>query len=54
MFKVVPKPEVQLNLDDALLPDNLGTQLGKTWETERLFQIMDRHFNLGQSTSVTP
>lgn len=38
---------------DVLFLDDLGTQQGKPWETERLFQILDRRLNWGLPTFVT-
>ncbi len=38
---------------DVLFLDDLGTQQGKPWETERLFQILDRRLNSDLPTFVT-
>lgn len=38
---------------DVLFLDDLGTQQGKPWETERLFQILDRRLNSELPTFVT-
>lgn len=38
---------------DVLFLDDLGTQQGKPWETERLFQILDRRLNSDLATFVT-
>lgn len=38
---------------DVLFLDDLGTQQGKPWETERLFQILDRRLNAELPTFVT-
>jgi DNA replication protein DnaC len=38
---------------DVLFLDDLGAQQGKPWETERLFQILDRRLNSGLPTFVT-
>lgn len=38
---------------DVLFLDDLGTQQGKPWETERLFQIIDRRLNSELPTFVT-
>ena len=38
---------------DVLFLDDLGTQQGKAWETERLFQILDRRLNSELPTFVT-
>jgi DNA replication protein DnaC len=38
---------------DVLFLDDLGTQQGKPWETERLFQILDRRLNADLPTFVT-
>ncbi len=38
---------------DVLFLDDLGTQQGKPWETERLFQIIDRRLNWELPTFVT-
>jgi DNA replication protein DnaC len=38
---------------DVLFLDDLGTQQGKAWETERLFQILDHRMNAGLPTFVT-
>lgn len=38
---------------DVLFLDDLGTQQGKPWETERLFQIVDRRLNSELATFVT-
>jgi len=38
---------------DVLFLDDLGTQQGKAWENERLFQILDRRLNSELPTFVT-
>lgn len=38
---------------EVLFLDDLGTQQGKPWETERLFQILDRRLGSGLPTFVT-
>lgn len=38
---------------DVLFLDDLGTQQGKPWETERLFQILDRRLSSELPTFVT-
>lgn len=38
---------------DVLFLDDLGTQQGKPWENERLFQILDRRLNWSLPTFIT-
>ncbi|MFZ9594853.1 MAG: hypothetical protein ACO3A2_02115 [Bdellovibrionia bacterium] len=43
---------------DVLFLDDLGTQQGKPWETERLFQLLDRRLSadlpIFVNTNLTP